>query len=86
MSNVLAFPLQPESLHPQLIARPRRCDACGNTLAVLRRYPSNRAVAWFCTRCNELIRSNGKLFISHAILRSAGIEPDSLPEGAHADR
>jgi hypothetical protein len=80
MSNVLAFPLQPESRNPRLIARTRHCESCGNTLAVLRRYPANRAVAWCCTRCNELIRSNGKLFISHHELCACGIDPGNLPE------
>jgi hypothetical protein len=79
MSNVFAFPIHPESRHPQLITRPRHCESCGNNLAVLRRYPANRAVAWFCTRCNELIRSNGRLFIRHQELRACGIEPENLP-------
>jgi hypothetical protein len=82
MSNVFAFPLQPASRHPRLIARTQHCESCGNTLAVLRRYHANRAVAWFCTRCNGLVRSNGRLFIPHHELRACGIDPDLLPEVA----
>jgi len=80
MSTVLAFPLQPASRDPQLIARTRHCESCGNTLAALRRYPATRAVAWFCTRCNKLIRSRGRLFVPHYELRACGIDPDNLPE------
>ena len=78
--SVLPFPLQPASRHPQVIARTRHCEFCGDVRAVLRRYPANRAVAWFCTGCNELIRSNGRLFIPHHQLRSCGVDPDRLPE------
>lgn len=59
----------------------RPCQRCGLSEATLelRRYPLNRAAAWFCISCEGLNRSRGRLFIPHSEIRAGGIDPDRLP-------
>src|ERR1700730_13046944 len=78
--TVIAFPRTKSPNHPDLIVRNRPCLECGNNMAMLRRYPLNRAVSWCCTCCQAVVRSCSRLFVSHHELRSCGIEPDRLPE------